>query len=185
MKVIHRKEQTTTKWSGGLTTELYIFPEGSDYKKRDFSFRLSTATVEIDKSTFTPLPGVDRTLMVLEGQMDLLHEGQHSSSLTPLQQDRFKGEWITESKGQCTDFNLMCQNEAQGELTGYALGTNEEKALNLKGISNFIYLYNGKLNANGIHLTAGDLLVIDEHTEVVSLNAMNESKLVLVSMVSL
>ena len=70
--MIHKEEQTTIRWSGGLSTELYIFPEDSEYVERNFKYRLSTATVEIEQSVFTPLPGVDRTLMVLEGEMKLV-----------------------------------------------------------------------------------------------------------------
>lgn len=69
-----KKQHTTTKWSGGETTELFIYPENANYKAGNYQFRLSTATVEIEASTFTPLPGVDRTLIVLEGEMQLDHK---------------------------------------------------------------------------------------------------------------
>ena len=36
----------TTKWSGGLTTQLGIAPAGAVYADRDFLWRLSSATVE-------------------------------------------------------------------------------------------------------------------------------------------
>ena len=71
MKIYPASTQKTAKWSGGLTTELFIYPEGSAYSERNFDFRLSTATVEIETSVFTPLPHVQRTLMVLE--LSLIH----------------------------------------------------------------------------------------------------------------
>ena len=35
-------------WSGGQTTQLFL-PEGGSYPDRTFDFRLSTATVEVEK----------------------------------------------------------------------------------------------------------------------------------------
>lgn len=46
----------TTKWSGGLTTQLGIAPAGAVYADRDFLWRLSSATVEDAESDFTALP---------------------------------------------------------------------------------------------------------------------------------
>ena len=48
-------------WSGGQTTQLFLSPEGGSYPDRTFDFRLSTATVEVEKSNFTDLTGYHRT----------------------------------------------------------------------------------------------------------------------------
>lgn len=156
-----KKQHTTTQWSGGETTELYIFPEGSNYKNGDYQFRLSTATVEIEESTFTPLPGVDRTLIVLEGEMQLDHKNHHSALLKPLNVDVFKGDWTTRSKGRCVDFNLMCKEGTKGTVKGYSLDQNTELKLNLDGQMNFIYLYKGLIEINETELNAGELFVSD------------------------
>ena len=37
-------------WSGGQTTQLFLSPEGGSYPDRTFDFRLSTATVEVEKN---------------------------------------------------------------------------------------------------------------------------------------
>lgn len=37
IKVFHSFE--TTEWSGGTTTQLYIYPEDSSYKKSEFHFQ--------------------------------------------------------------------------------------------------------------------------------------------------
>ena len=39
------EDYLSTKWSGGQTTELLVEPDSSSLAKRDFDFRLSTATV--------------------------------------------------------------------------------------------------------------------------------------------
>ncbi len=41
---------------GGATTQLAIAPKGAVYADRDFLWRLSSATVELDCSTSRPCP---------------------------------------------------------------------------------------------------------------------------------
>ena len=45
----------TSKWSGGSTTELFIWPKDASYAERRFNIRISTATVDVESSTFTRL----------------------------------------------------------------------------------------------------------------------------------
>lgn len=49
-------EFNISRWSGGTTTELFIWPHGASYAERRFGIRISTATVDIAQSTFTKLP---------------------------------------------------------------------------------------------------------------------------------
>ncbi|MFQ9597485.1 MAG: HutD family protein [Streptococcus sp.] len=44
-------------------------PEGGSYPDRTFDFRLSTATVEVEKSNFTDLTGYHRILMPLNASI--------------------------------------------------------------------------------------------------------------------
>ena len=48
-------------------------PEGGSYPDRTFDFRLSTATVEVEKSNFTDLTGYHRILMPLNASIRLTH----------------------------------------------------------------------------------------------------------------
>ena len=64
-------DYVTTQWSGGATTQLAIAPKGAVYADRDFLWRLSSATVELDESDFTPLPAYDRVISTLRGDMVL------------------------------------------------------------------------------------------------------------------
>ena len=73
---IPKSSQKETEWSGGTTTQLFIFPEESSYVQRDFLFRISTAEVKVDESTFTKLPDVSRVIMILDGEIKLNHEGK-------------------------------------------------------------------------------------------------------------
>ena len=100
IQLITSKNQRTSEWSGGTTTQLYIYPESADFSKRDFAYRISSAKVEIDESTFTPFPNYNRKLMVLEGVLELYHEDQYAVQLHPFDQDAFPGDWISRSKGK-------------------------------------------------------------------------------------
>lgn len=67
----------TSSWAGGITKQMYIYPKSSIYKKRNFYIRISTATVENGKSTFTNLKGYDRFLMILKGEISISHDSKN------------------------------------------------------------------------------------------------------------
>ncbi len=96
--------------------QLAIYPEQAEYARRDFRWRLSSAQVEAEESEFTPLPGFWRFLMIIEGVLALEHEGHHSVTLKPYDQDSFSGAWKTRSKGRVTDFNLMLGEGCMGTI---------------------------------------------------------------------
>lgn len=111
---------TTSQWSGGSTKELAIFPKRSKYSDRNFIWRLSSATVDTEESTFTRLPDYDRVLMVMSGEVVLSYEGERVSRMKELEQDRFDGAWKTKSFGKITDFNLMVRKGNEGYLDVFA-----------------------------------------------------------------
>jgi len=106
----------TSRWTGGATKELAIFPETADYLERNFIWRLSSAQIEKEEASFSRLPDYDRVLMVLEGEVVLSYEGQRVARLKELEQDRFDGEWKTVSFGKITDYNLMVRKGSEGYL---------------------------------------------------------------------
>lgn len=176
-----RKDHKTTQWSGGSTTELFIYPENSQYKTGDYQFRLSTATVEVEESIFTSLPSVDRTLMVLEGEMELDHANHHTALLKPLDSDQFKGDWTTSSKGRCVDFNLMCKSGTQGAIKGYNLAENSELEIEPEGEMTFIFLYRGAIEADKLTMNQGELLIAHPTSSNINLRAIRPSTFVVVS----
>jgi uncharacterized protein len=127
IETIRKKQHKTSEWSGGRTTELYIYPKDSLYSSRNFKWRLSSAKVETEQSTFTSLPGINRLIMVIEGGLFLKHEGHHSSLIKAFQQDSFSGEWITTSCGRVTDFNLMMAQGCRGKLEVISINRGESK----------------------------------------------------------
>ena len=118
MKHLSEDDYKVSTWSGGKTTELAIAPEGAVYGDRDFLWRLSSATVDLDESDFTELPDYDRLITPLDGVMTLTHNGGEPIELNPGDVDGFDGAWHTHSVGRCTDFNLMLRKEqCDGQIT--------------------------------------------------------------------
>jgi uncharacterized protein len=167
MEIIPFEELKTAEWSGGTTTELYIFPKSANYKKMDFDFRISTATIEVQTSTFTALPGVKRTLMVLNGTLELEHKGQYSTILEAFEKDSFLGDWETKSGGMAEDFNLMIRKP---DLNGFVrhIQLSKKKSLTLQTEKHgFIYIYKGTLALNEeLQLTSGDSVYFNDKEEV-------------------
>ena len=116
-------ELSHNRWSGGVTTQLAIWPEGADYGARRFDWRISTAIVEDEKSVFTPLPGIHRLLMILDGEIEVTHSGGRALAMKPLSEvDEFDGGWETVSVGRCVDFNLMTVDGYHGAMSACAKG---------------------------------------------------------------
>ena len=118
MKTYLYKEEnySISNWSGGKTKELVIYPKGQKYIDRDFIWRLSSATVDLEESDFTRLPDYDRVLMVLDGEVVLEYNGERVAKLKTLEQDSFDGAWKTKSFGKIMDFNLMVRKGNRGFL---------------------------------------------------------------------
>lgn len=116
IKIYKAESNQLSQWSGGTTAQIAIYPESSEYEKRNFQWRISSATVEQDETTFTSLPDFERILMVLEGEVILSFEGERITRLSQFQQDRFSGRSKTKSYGKIQDFNLIYHQEADAFL---------------------------------------------------------------------
>ena len=119
MRILHltQKDYKTSAWSGGTTTELFIWPQGADYARREFTFRVSSAVVELEESDFTTLAGVERWITPLAGGFTLSHPGKTPVVMGPLAEPyRFSGEEATHCVGRATDFNLMLKG-VEGQMT--------------------------------------------------------------------
>ncbi|PKP26525.1 MAG: hypothetical protein CVU03_03030 [Bacteroidetes bacterium HGW-Bacteroidetes-2] len=175
----------TKPWSGGSTTELFIFPKKATYKQQNFQFRISTATVEIEKSDFTILEGISRKLIVLKGEITLNHKEHYASQLKKLDMDAFDGGWKTTSIGKCTDFNLMTSASTKGELWAIEMKKNHFVYPTIPEHCSwfFMYVFSGKtilnLNDTSTSLKNGDLLVVHTSTQIpFKIKASEDSELV-------
>lgn len=183
LTILKPEQLKTTAWSGGTTTELYIFPPTSNYQKRDFDFRISSAKVEVEKSEFTPLKGFSRQLMLLEGSLQIDHKSHHSITLKPFQKDIFEGDWQTSALGTCTDFNLMLNRSTSGDISSLMLGKNESQNIELESCRfAFIYVFYGSIEVNSnLKLEQGDFLIIQDinSNEIITLKSCSASKSVM------
>ena len=188
IKIIKKEQQSTSNWSGGTTTQLAIFPENSSYQDKTFSFRLSSAKVDIEESTFTKLEGVSRDIMILEGELELIHEGRYSKILKQFETDQFQGDWNTKSVGKVTDFNLMTTGSNSGFISHLNLPKNRTHQLSYAPNYNIIaiYTYKGEIEINGnTNLKENELalLWIDNNelniNNPISINSIKNSDLII------
>ena len=114
MRVIRADSYRHMPWKngGGETAEIAIAPEGSEVDS--FDWRISMARVDSD-GPFSSLPGVDRTLTIIEGAGLRL-----SIDATPVDVTRhsepfsFRGEAMTHATrigGAVTDLNVMTRRQ--------------------------------------------------------------------------
>lgn len=139
MMVIVRQKNSfqESRWSGGKTIELYLYPEDGSYHDRRFSYRLSTATVENEQSHFTSLPGYRRILIPLDNPITIDNLTKTETvHLVPFESYRFSGSDDVMSYGACRDFNLMFNHQYQGYLS---LMTDDREEVVLEKGSHFIY----------------------------------------------
>ena len=155
----------TTEWSGGTTTEFFIYPQGSSYQSGNFKARISSATIELETSNFTVLPGVYRMLMVLEGQMQLTIGENAPISMNPHDICAFSGDLKTTSAGKVRDFNLMVKRNMRGDIQFLEITT--------KNIINFprsfgkqflvVYIIDGCGAINGHAVKQGEVVLLDDY----------------------
>jgi len=145
MTKIEEKDYQESKWSGGTTTQLLIWPAESDYKTRKFQFRISSAIIEDEHSVFTQLPGIYRYLSILEGKLELTLEKNnkiHQEILNPFDVFTFWGDQEVKSKGKVRDFNLMLQ-QCKGKLK--AVTVEKRQVLQSAPGCFFLYLEQGNV----------------------------------------
>lgn len=166
----------TSQWSGGSTTELYIYPEDALYKEGNFKCRISSATVEVEQSDFTSLPGVKRYLSIFSGHLDMVHGETDQVSLEPFEVDCFDGGVPTVSYGKVVDFNLMLKNGADGKMETVKLEQGERCSLIPEEEENLlaIYVVTGSMELLGKSTGAGELFLCREWKE--SLEIKNQEK---------
>ena len=150
----------TISWASGTSTELFVFPANGNFQTRDFDFRISTATVEAEETNFSDFSGLTRILMVLKGNLTLIHEDRYTKELATFVQDRFDGAWKTRSKGKVQDFNVMFTENYEAEVNHFSLSENDKREINLDSKLHFYFVFSGKFELNGKTVNVGDLIEI-------------------------
>ncbi|WP_141430501.1 HutD family protein [Bacillus sp. 03113] len=188
LKIIKKEDQFINEWTGGTTTELAIFPENADYKKQNFLWRLSVATIDQEESLFTSLPSVHRITLITDGEMVLEHQGHYRKLLKVFDQDAYEGEWITRSKGKVKDFNVMLKNYYQAEIEAVNLEAGTHKVFNAKNktsfdtVTNLVYCLKSEVEiriseTKSFILQEGDLLLVNRASkERINIGLYNQNK---------
>lgn len=152
-----------TSWSGGRTTQLYLFPAQSSYGERNFQFRLSTASMDTEQSTFTSLPSYHRILLSLDQTIVLqdMNSGEQVT-LAPYHIHRFEGEQSIQCVGKAQDFNIIFDDSVQADLQ-----VMDENKWGVECGDDFQFIYalvNLDFHIEGWgsgHLAAKELLVVE------------------------
>ncbi len=148
----------TVSWANGTSTELFVYPADGNFQTRDFTFRISTATVEAEETTFSDFSGLTRILLPLKGRLTLIHEGRYTKVLEPFEQDQFNGAWQTRSKGKVQDFNVIFNKQTSATVIHHLLNSAQVKTLQAQGSWHFVFVNDGVFEVNGQNLVSGDLV---------------------------
>ena len=163
-------------WSGGKTKQLYLSPPTGHYGKRDFDYRLSTATVELAESQFSDLSGFHRILMSLDHTLHLHNASrQEETVLAPFTPYVFEGSDSITSRGTCTDFNLIYSDHYQGQM----LAISDREELSQDEAIQFIYALSDLMVTGtglpSLNLETGQLLIVEKEAQETELQIMFSS----------
>ena len=167
-------------WSGGKTKQLYLSPSTGDYGRREFDYRLSTATVEVAESEFSDLSGFHRILMSLDHPLRLLNASrQEETVLDPFTPYFFEGSDSITSRGTCTDFNLIYSDHYQGQMIAISNGqelSRDDEIQFIYALTNLTVIGD---NFPPLDIEEGNLLIVEKETQETELHIMfscNQSK---------
>lgn len=164
MKILTETDFLISNWSGGTTTQLFIFPEGTTLGERNFDWRISSALVEAEESEFTLFDGYERILIPLKGKLEMKHQtpnGVIEQNVDEFQLARFNGSWPTKGKGKLTDFNLIFKPNYHPKVQ--VAYFSEETSLDLETITSILFLQSGSFVLDGKVIQSPALVVNDAH----------------------
>jgi uncharacterized protein len=156
MSIVPFAELKAVPWKNGLgiTREIAVEPAGATME--DFVWRVSIADVDT-ASPFSRFPGVDRTIVLLEGDgFTMTLDGTREHALTtPCQSFAFAGELsveVTLVGGATRDFNLMVRRGAAHGSIDVVRGP---ASVDATGVA-LIHIANGNAISDGTACQTGD-----------------------------
>ena len=163
LKIIPFQSVFASTWSGGKTYQFYIYPEQSSYSELNFIYRISSATIDLNESTFTRFKGYKRYLVMLDNDLKVQHNKIYKVfNKHEVFEFDSQDEVLSYSKG--TDFNFMIAHEFDKTQIKIAKGsytTNSATTL-------LFALTNSNVSINGVSFTLQfkDLIVLNEPTSL-------------------
>lgn len=141
MKNLNNKKVVST-WKGGKTEELCIVPEDASLQERNFDLRISSATIDLERSEFSDFTGYRRYLMKLEGDIRLLIDDKNII-IRDVEAFEFMGDEkvISLSKEPSRDFNVIIKKDKKADIS-----IEENKKLNTNKGEYIFSLEKAKIN---------------------------------------
>lgn len=162
MIIIKKEDFKESKWAGGVTSEVFIYPKEAEVSKKNFDFRISTASCELEKSAYTPYDDFYRYICPLDNKMEISVD-DYKFNLSPFEILFFDGKADTYSSGNVRDFNLIYKKDLKAEMY----------SINICGFKDYfkdlslIFNYNSDLKVNGEEFPKFSALELeDEEIEI-------------------
>ena len=158
MPILRLEDQRTVPWRNGrgVTVEVCVVPAGADLDA--FDARLSIAAIDAD-GPFSPFPGVDRVLFLLDGAgVDLFGPEGAVRLSRPGDRLRFLGESAVMARlvdGPVRDVNWMTRRD---RVAGEATWARLDGELVLKDEYSVALVIDGQLSADGVLLRRLDVV---------------------------
>jgi len=170
--LLPKKDSKASIWSGGLTYEYMIYPETANYTNRDFTFRISSATIEEVPSVFTKFKGYHRYLVMLDNSLYIeVNKEKKVYEKYEIMEFNSDDDVISYTKG--IDFNWMVSEKISHHKLEI---TNGYQNCNVPVIILFSFDTTViKINEKSFDLEPHDLLVIENpEKENIMLHFSNE-----------
>ncbi len=163
MTVLRAADHRRMPWAngGGVTSEIAVSPEDADMHA--FDWRVSMADIA-HSGPFSSLPGVDRILLLIEGEgMSLTIDGA-SVEVTSDEPVTFRGESVVEGwldEGPTRDLNLMTRRgRCRGDM--YLATDPIVNVELLADATQLVVVVAGEWAVAGESFSIGDCVIVDE-----------------------
>lgn len=152
MNIIRRHQWTEQAWKNGrgVTREIFRSPvEG------EFDWRISMADLR-DSGAFSQFPGIDRHLLLWEGEAVELHWPDRSLKLNPGEVVQFSGDEPCSANvvAPSTDLNVMVKRDVYSATVVVHSGRIQNTKM---GTWNAIIAYGSTVIVGGVVLDSGDM----------------------------
>lgn len=160
-RVLHHRDRIAGPWAngGGITYEVARRPAGDSA----FDWRMSVAEVA-GEGPFSAYPGIDRTLILLSGSMQVVLDGvQHEvERFVPISfAGEAEGHAILPS-GPTMDFNIMVRR-GRTRVDLQLLETGETRVHPTANVDTAVFILDGRWTAEGVEerIAAWDCVMVD------------------------
>ncbi|HKS54305.1 MAG TPA: HutD family protein [Steroidobacteraceae bacterium] len=165
LRILRNGDYPSRPWKngGGTTRDIIVSPPGASLD--EFDWRLSLAQVDRD-GPFSRFDGVDRTLVLLSGEM-LLQEPDRCIGLIRGEPVEFPGERTIEAAlngGSTLDFNVMTRRGRMQHTVRREEFTAHTNLASSKGSTLALFALEDGLRVEGESLGVYDTVVIDAHS---------------------